>query len=333
MSERPGGSGGLDLWVTRRATISTPWGNPINLGRTINSSGTDRVPEISSDGSTLFFGSEQSGGSGGIDLWQVSIEPVVDLNDDGIVDAADMCIMVDYWGTDEPSCDIGPMPWGDGIVDVQDLIVLAEHLFEEIRPPELTAYWRLDETEGSMAHDSVGGNDDIVVGGALWQPAGGKVVGALELDGVDDCLITTFGPNPADGPFSVFAWVKGGAPGQVIISQPAGANWLMADAEGKLMMELASSGGDSAPLQSEAVITDGRWHRIGLMWNRSNRKLCADGVVVAEDTQSGLEASGGGLYIGVGKDFAPNSFFGGLIDDVRIYNGPLIPARIAALAR
>ena len=33
-------------------------------------------------------------------------------------------------------CDIGPMPWGDGIVDVQDLIVLAEHLFEAFPPAE-----------------------------------------------------------------------------------------------------------------------------------------------------------------------------------------------------
>ena len=31
-------------------------------------------------------------------------------------------------------CDIGPTPFGDGIVDVQDLIVLAEHLFEEFPP-------------------------------------------------------------------------------------------------------------------------------------------------------------------------------------------------------
>ncbi len=31
---------------------------------------------------------------------------------------------------------IGPTPFGDGIVDVQDLIVLAEHLFEEIPPVE-----------------------------------------------------------------------------------------------------------------------------------------------------------------------------------------------------
>jgi hypothetical protein len=42
--------------------------------------------------------------------------------------------MVDHWGTDNSSCDIGPMPWGDGVVDVQDLIILAEHLFEEYPP-------------------------------------------------------------------------------------------------------------------------------------------------------------------------------------------------------
>jgi hypothetical protein len=29
------------------------------------------------------------------------------------------------------------MPWGDDIVDVQNLIVLAEHLFEEVAPAVL----------------------------------------------------------------------------------------------------------------------------------------------------------------------------------------------------
>jgi hypothetical protein len=38
----------------------------------------------------------------------------------------------DNWGTDNSLCDIGPMPSGDGVVDVEDLIVLAEHLFEEV---------------------------------------------------------------------------------------------------------------------------------------------------------------------------------------------------------
>ncbi len=128
---RPGGLGGSDIWVTTRATVSDSWGPPVNLGPPVNTSADDISQSISADGLTLYFTSRRPGGYGNYDIWQAPIEPVVDFNGDGIVDAADMCIMVDYWGTDEPLCDIGPMPWGDGIVDVQDLLVLAEYLTEE----------------------------------------------------------------------------------------------------------------------------------------------------------------------------------------------------------
>jgi hypothetical protein len=118
--------------MTKRKTKNDPWGEPVNLGVTVNTPVEERGPGISPDGSTLFFNSDRPGGFGSwADLWQVSIEPNVDLNGDGIVDSADVCIMVDNWGTDNSLCDIGPMPWGDSVVDVQDLIVLAEHLFEE----------------------------------------------------------------------------------------------------------------------------------------------------------------------------------------------------------
>jgi hypothetical protein len=63
-------------------------------------------------------------------MYQVSIDPVVDLNGDGVVNWDDIYIMEKYWDTNEPLCDIGPMPWGDGVVDVNDLIVLVEHFFE-----------------------------------------------------------------------------------------------------------------------------------------------------------------------------------------------------------
>ena len=36
--------------------------------------------------------------------------------------------MIEHRYIDYSLCDIGPMPWGDGIVDAQDLIVLAEHM-------------------------------------------------------------------------------------------------------------------------------------------------------------------------------------------------------------
>ena len=127
----------LKLWMANRASISEPFASPVKLPPQINVSGYGTFwPELSSDGSVLYFVSNRPEGLGGYDLWQVAIEPIVDLTGDGIVDRADMCIIVDHWGTDEPLCDIGPMPWGDGIVDVQDLIVLAEHLFEEVTPVE-----------------------------------------------------------------------------------------------------------------------------------------------------------------------------------------------------
>ncbi len=130
-SQRTGGYGSADLYMVRRATLSDPWGEPVNLGPIINGSAFDECAYMSADGSTLFFDSARPGGHGGHDIWQVSVKPVVDFNGDDIVDSADIRIMVDHWGTDEPLCDIGPMPFGDGIVDIQDLIVLAEHLFEE----------------------------------------------------------------------------------------------------------------------------------------------------------------------------------------------------------
>ncbi|MHC4309817.1 MAG: hypothetical protein ACYSSN_07730 [Planctomycetota bacterium] len=135
---RPGGFGNQDIWVTRRASISDPWGTPENLGPIVNSPSLDIAPRISPDGFTLYFTSNRPGGLGGTygDIYQTSIMPIVDLNADGIVDAADMVIMVDNWGTDDSLCDIGPMPWGDGVVDVQDLIVLSDHLFEEVPPVE-----------------------------------------------------------------------------------------------------------------------------------------------------------------------------------------------------
>jgi len=134
-SNRVGGFGDYDLYMTRRATTSDPWRDPVNLGPAINSPVWDIDPEVSADGSILYFGRGRWVPFEAY-LWQAPIIPIVDLNGDGIVDSADVCIMVDNWGTDEPLCDIGPMPWGDGIVDVEDLIVLAEHLFEEIPPAE-----------------------------------------------------------------------------------------------------------------------------------------------------------------------------------------------------
>ncbi|MFB0556216.1 MAG: LamG-like jellyroll fold domain-containing protein [Phycisphaerae bacterium] len=325
-SDRPGGYGGYygDIWVTTRATTDDLWGEPVNLGPTVSSLYNEADPSISADGSTLYFNSGWPPGD--VDLWQLSIIPVVDLNGDGIVDAADMCIMVDHWGENYSLCDIGPTPLGDGIVDIQDLIVLAEHLFEELNDLTLVAYWAMDEIEGGIASDGANDNDGNVHGDPTWQPDGGMVDGALQLDGIDDYVSTPFVLNPADGKFSVFVWIKGGAPGQVVLSQMGGANWLYTDTlEGNLMTELKGPGRGAAILPSQTIIIDGDWHRIGLVWDGSHRTLYVDDIAVAEDTQDNLEGSENGLYIGTGKAMKSGTYWSGLIDDVRIYNRAVIP--------
>jgi hypothetical protein len=135
-SDRPGGMGSYDVWVTTRRSQAAAWNSPVNLGPVINTSSIEGGPSLSPDQKTLYFGSNKFGGIGGWDAYEVPVVPILDFNSDGIVDAADMCIVVDHWGENYSLCDIGPTPLGDGIVDVQDLIVLAEHLFEEFPPVE-----------------------------------------------------------------------------------------------------------------------------------------------------------------------------------------------------
>jgi len=313
-----------DLWAARRNTQDDAWGEPVNLGPVVNILGSNLDPDISADGLWLFWNSsDRPNNFSSWDLWQAPIIPIVDFNGDAIVDLKDFSKLAQHWGQNESSVDMGPTPLGDGVVDIQDVIVLAEYWLTDFR---IVAHWKLDEEEGPIAHDSIAGKDAFGPPDLLWRPEDGKVGGALQLDGIDDLLFTTFSLNPADTSFSVFAWVKGSAPGQVIISQTGGANWLMADASaGKLMTELQGAGRFDGPLSSQAVITDGDWHRVGLTWDGSNRILYVDDVEVARDTQAGLAGSTGGLYFGAGKNPVPPSLWLGLLDDIRIYNRAVLP--------
>ena len=68
-STRPGGFGGNDLWVSRRAHKTDSWSAPLNLGATINTSAVESTPYLSRDGRRLYFASARPNGMGGIDLW------------------------------------------------------------------------------------------------------------------------------------------------------------------------------------------------------------------------------------------------------------------------
>jgi outer membrane protein OmpA-like peptidoglycan-associated protein len=69
VSERPGGSGGTDVWMSNRS-YGGQWNPAVNLGRMINTSGDETSPFISADNKTLYFSSDMHPGIGGQDVYR-----------------------------------------------------------------------------------------------------------------------------------------------------------------------------------------------------------------------------------------------------------------------
>jgi len=78
-SDRPGGRGGLDLWITQRNPDGS-WTQPVNLGPAINTDGDEKSPFLHADGRTLFFSSDGHPGMGGLDVfytnWTALMQPI-----------------------------------------------------------------------------------------------------------------------------------------------------------------------------------------------------------------------------------------------------------------
>jgi len=169
-SWRPGGLGKGDLWITTRTEPNKPWETPVNLGPNINSADDDGWPSLSTDGLSLFFNSNRSGGYGGYDLriatresidgeWNPSINlgpavnspstettPNISANGRMLFFASDRTSAypdLDLWQvsvTPEPKCgdEEHPYPIGDlnhdCIVNLLDLAMMSEHWLEDNNP-------------------------------------------------------------------------------------------------------------------------------------------------------------------------------------------------------
>jgi hypothetical protein len=68
-SNRPGGHGSFDLWVSQRATKEDDWGPPVNLGNVINGAGRDFSPVFSPDGHWMIYARAPGEDENGDDLY------------------------------------------------------------------------------------------------------------------------------------------------------------------------------------------------------------------------------------------------------------------------
>jgi outer membrane protein OmpA-like peptidoglycan-associated protein/tetratricopeptide (TPR) repeat protein len=68
VSNRPGGKGKFDIWMSMREGKNR-WGQPINLGDSINTTEDENSPFVHYDNQTIYFSSEGHQGMGGSDLF------------------------------------------------------------------------------------------------------------------------------------------------------------------------------------------------------------------------------------------------------------------------
>lgn len=77
-SDRPGGFGGLDLYVVHRDPKTKVWGSPKNLGANVNTEYNEDAPYIHPDSKTLYFSSNNKNSMGGFDIFTSNYDKLTD---------------------------------------------------------------------------------------------------------------------------------------------------------------------------------------------------------------------------------------------------------------
>lgn len=68
-SRMSGGYGGADIWMCTFDQKANAWGQPKNLGPTVNTEGNEMYPTVTDDNKRLYFASDYHPGMGGLDIF------------------------------------------------------------------------------------------------------------------------------------------------------------------------------------------------------------------------------------------------------------------------
>jgi hypothetical protein len=206
----------------------------------------------------------------------------------------------------------------------------------------LVGWWKLDETSGRDVTDSSGqGNiGKILSGQPRWQTSGGKINGALLLDGKGDYVHIGNESNfDFTGEVTVAAWIKVNRfdrEWQAIVTKGDSA-WRIQRNQDTAAIEFACSGlqvPDGNPyggMYGNKAVNDGKWHHVAGLYDGEKMYIYIDGVVDVSQPASGAIATNDHpVFIGENVE-VPERFWNGLIDDVRVYNYALSEGQVTAL--
>lgn len=198
----------------------------------------------------------------------------------------------------------------------------------------LVGHWKMD----GNANDSTPFSHHGTINGALaTEDRKNKAGSAMAFNGTSDYIDLGHIQDGATE-FTWSAWVKtsqasvSDAPYNVPViigtTQASGnsKDALLTVNQGKLTFYYESTTG-STTVSSPSVINDNSWHHVAVVANTSQITIYVDGVNVNSVSFASMGINSNGLQIAK-ANWSSNRFFGGSIDDVRIYGRALSPGEV-----
>ncbi len=208
-----------------------------------------------------------------------------------------------------------------------------------ITPPRrMTAWFPLDEPDGTVAEEIVWDNDGIYNG---TTPIAGMVAGARRFNGTSDFVRVPNGALINFGPFdfSIDAWIRTRVDTglQVFIEKRAQPTrgYSVFTYNGELGFQLGDGAGYTNWVRP-GFIADGEWHHVAVTVDRDNPNglvLYVDGVGTAYNptAYSGSTTTNSPLWFGVRDPAFGQIFYEGDLDEIELFRRALRPQEVQAL--
>jgi hypothetical protein len=205
-------------------------------------------------------------------------------------------------------------------------------------PPQIRAWWPLDEVAGPTAQDIIGGNDGTYQNSP--QPVSGYVNGALSFPNTTDYVVVPDAPslNFGTGDLAIEFWIN--SLDNPLVStvldkrESPFQGYSLYLYNGSLGFQLAS-GGNYYNYNSNAFVADGAWHHAVISVDRDNPAglvFYLDGVPHQSFNPTNIS---GNLTNGASLRIAGHSFggvrFNGTLDELTFYASALSQDIIAYL--
>ena len=203
------------------------------------------------------------------------------------------------------------------------------------------AYWPLNETNGSIAYDLVGGNNGTYEGNVALAQAGVPLVGfgspsyAALFDGSSAYVDIPEGPFNITGAITAMAWVN-------VPSALPHFSGLMGHGDSSWRTSVNNNGdpgsadGSNPDATSSNSIVGTGWHMVAYSYTgvpnvTNNGSLYVDGVLVASNTVGAPAGNSLDVWIGGSPDYGTQRLLPGSIAHAAIFTKALSASQISAL--